>query len=99
MEASKSKNNTNNIDLDNDEELVITDTLETGKNNIQVPDELMAVDLTNQNVKNSNVANQKIKSEQRKVMVPSNRMKPLKENWTTVVKALVVNKINFSFLN
>lgn len=93
MEANKQKYNNieNNIHLDQDEELVFTDTLETGKNEMQVPLELMAVDLTNKNEnQSSNIANQKIKSEQRKVMVPSNRMKPLKDNWTTIVKALVV---------
>lgn len=90
MEANKSKNNINDIDLDNDEELVITDTMETGNNNIQVPEDLMAVDLTAKNDKNTNTSNQKIKSEQRKVMVPSNRIKPLKDNWPTIVKALVV---------
>jgi hypothetical protein len=90
MEAINSKNNINNINLNADEELVITDTMETGKNNIQVPEELMAVDLTAKNDNNANVSNQKIKPEQRKVMVPSNRMKPLKDNWPTIVKALVV---------
>jgi len=90
MEAINSKNNINNINLNADEELVITDTMETGKNNIQVPEELMAVDLTAKNDNNANVSSQKIKPEQRKVMVPSNRMKPLKDNWPTIVKALVV---------
>lgn len=90
MEATNSKNNIKNIDLDKDEELVITDTMETGKNNIQIPEELMAVDLTAKNDKNLNVKYQKIKPEQRKVLVPSNRMKPLKDNWPTIVKALVV---------
>jgi len=94
MEANNSKNNIEDIEFENDEELVITDTMETGKNNIQVPEELMAVDLANKNDKNiNNISNQKIKPEQRKVMVPSNRMKPLKDNWTTIVKALVVTFI------
>jgi hypothetical protein len=91
MEATYKNNNIqNNINLENDEEFVITDTMETGKDNVEVPEELMAVDLTNKNEQNKNVSNQKIKPEQRKVMVPANRMKPLKENWTTIVKALVV---------
>lgn len=90
MEANQSKNNINDIDLDNDEEFVITDTMETGKNNIEVAEELMAVDLTAKKDQNTNTSNQKIKPEERKVMVPSNRMKPLKDNWPTIVKALVV---------
>jgi len=93
MEADK---NTNNINLLDDEEFVITDTMETGKNKIELPDDLMAVDISNKqenNNNNINVANQKIKPEQRKIMVPANRMKPLKDNWTTIVKALVVKKI------
>ena len=88
MEADKK---TNNINLSDDEKFVITDTMETGKNKIELPDDLMAVDVTNKNENNINIPNQKIKSEQRKVMVPANRMKPLKDNWTTIVKALVVN--------
>ena len=92
MEADK---NTYNINLLDDEEFVITDTMETGKNKIELPDDLMAVDISNKqenNNNNINVANQKIKPEQRKIMVPANRMKPLKDNWTTIVKALVVKK-------
>ena len=88
MEANKK----NNINLENDEDFVITDTMETGKDIIELPDDLMAVDVMNKkDEKNLNIANQKIKPEQRKVMVPANRMKPLKDNWTTIVKALVVN--------
>ena len=88
MEANKKQNN---INLSDDEEFVITDTMETGKEKIELPDDLMAVDVTNKNETNNNTGNQKIKPEQRKIMVPANRMKPLKDNWTTVVKALVVN--------
>jgi hypothetical protein len=100
MEADKKLNkktntNANNINLEDDEEFVITDTMETGINKIELPDELMAVDITNKQENNNNIklTNQKIKPEQRKVMVPANRMKPLKDNWTTIVKALVVYKI------
>lgn len=104
MEADKKINKkaqknipTNNIKLDDDEEFVITDTMETGLNKIELPDDLMAVDITNKQENNNNninikATNQKIKPEQRKVMVPANRMKPLKDNWTTIVKALVVIK-------
>lgn len=95
MEASPNKNinknNNKNINLEDDEEFVITDTMETGNNNkIELPDELMAVEVSNNKENNLNTNNQKIKPEQRKVMVPTNRMKPLKDNWTTIVKALVV---------
>jgi len=93
MEGNKSNKNINDVELDYDEELIITDTMETGNNNIQVPEDLMAVDLTSKNEKNTNASNQKIKPEQRKVMVPSNRVKPLKDNWPTIVKALVVRLI------
>jgi hypothetical protein len=67
----------------------ITDTVETGKNQNEKDNEMMEVDITNKldpdNFKN------RTKQEYRKIMVPINRMKPLKENWTTIVRALVVN--------
>lgn len=93
-----SQNNNDKIILDKDEEFVLTDTIETGKTpSNEVTEELMAVDLTNKNEKTQIILNnQKIKSEQRKVMVPSNRMKPLKDSWATLVKALVVRN-NFFF--
>jgi len=100
MEANKNINNIEHIEFEKDEEFVITDTLETGKNNIEVSEELMAVDLTNKNDKtsNNNISSQKIKPEQRKVMVPANRMKPLKDNWATIVRALVVRNIFSLFI-
>jgi RNA-binding protein PNO1 len=33
--------------------------------------------------------NNVVKKDYRRVLVPANRMKPLKDNWTTIVKALV----------
>jgi RNA-binding protein PNO1 len=48
---------------------------------------MMSVDIQNQEISKTNTNT--IKKEYRKIMVPANRMKPLKENWTTIVKALV----------
>jgi RNA-binding protein PNO1 len=63
-----------------EKDIEISDNIETGQ------EELMTVDVPNiTNVETS----EKIKQEYRKVLVPTNRMKPLKENWTTIVKALV----------
>jgi RNA-binding protein PNO1 len=36
-----------------------------------------------------NKGNVNLKVDYRRILVPMNRMKPLKENWTTIVKALV----------
>lgn len=69
------------------EEINITDQVETGKT-VTGDVELMNVDLQNVNNPESK-SNNKIKPEYRRVLVPVNRMKPLKENWTTIVKALV----------
>ena len=62
-------------------DIEITDNIETGK------EELMTVEIP-ENISN-NVNTEKVKQEYRKVLVPTNRMKPLKENWPTIVKALV----------
>lgn len=69
----------------------ITDNIETGKINLNNIEELMNVDLTNKT--GLDTIKKSIKQEYRKVMVPPNRMKPLKENWPTIVKALVVYNI------
>jgi RNA-binding protein PNO1 len=77
----------------------IIDEMETGKDNNQEDIEgdenlLMNVEIDNvmknlnenrENAKN----NVSLKQDYRRVIVPQNRMKPLKENWTTIVKALV----------
>lgn len=61
-------------------DIEISDNVETGQ------EEMMTVDVPNiTNVETT----EKVKQEYRKVLVPTNRMKPLKENWTTIVKALV----------
>jgi RNA-binding protein PNO1 len=51
--------------------------------NIEVDDVLKSM---NENKIKNNVNN---KQDYRRVLVPQNRMKPLKENWPTIVKALV----------
>ena len=66
--------------MEKDIDIDITDKIETGQ------DELMTVDVPN--ITNTETT-EKVKQEYRKVLVPTNRMKPLKENWTTIVKALV----------
>ena len=68
--------------------IAIKDTIETGAedNNIQMTG--IDVDYTN-NIQNNENTKIKIKQDYRRIIVPSNRLKPLKENWVTIVKALV----------
>lgn len=76
----------------------ITDERETGKDliaveegdepmlmNVEVDDLIKNINESKAGVK-SNVS---VKQDYRRVLVPQNRMKPLKENWPTIVKALV----------
>jgi len=73
----------------------ITDEKETGKNcegegddnllmNVEVDDVIK--NITENRTIHSNVT---LKQDYRRVLVPQNRLKPLKENWVTIVKALV----------
>ena len=81
------------------ENIEITDNIETGKNESQNSMDItnsMNIDVSNQikstvlsSVLNSNNNNKIVKREYCKVIVPVNRMKPLKENWPTIVKVLV----------
>ena len=81
------------------ENIEITDNIETGKNESQNSMDItnsMNIDVSNQikstvlsSVLNSNNNNKKVKREYCKIIVPVNRMKPLKENWPTIVKVLV----------
>jgi len=81
------------------ENIEITDNIETGKNESQNSMNItnsMNIDLNNQlksttlsSVLNSNPNNKIVKREYCKIIVPVNRMKPLKENWPTIVKVLV----------
>jgi RNA-binding protein PNO1 len=66
-----------------EKEIDITDTIETGLNDNK--DELMNVEIN----QITNTELKTVKSEYRRVLVPANRMKPLKENWPSIVKALV----------
>jgi RNA-binding protein PNO1 len=81
------------------ENIEITDNIETGKNESQNSMDItnsMNIDVSNQikstvlsSVLNSNNNNKIVKREYCKIIVPVNRMKPLKENWPTIVKVLV----------
>lgn len=69
----------------------ICDNVETGKN----LNELMTVDVDTTMKEDSNLPsglegrNNVVRKDYRRVLVPANRMKPLKDNWPTIVKALV----------
>ena len=71
----------------------IEDTIQTGT--AEKEEEMMPVDINlNSNaIKNATLSNvmapQQVKRDYCKVLVPLNRMKPLKENWPTIVKVLV----------
>jgi RNA-binding protein PNO1 len=82
------------------ENIEITDNIETGKNESQnsmdITNSINNIDVSNQlkstilsSVLNSNSNNKIVKREYCKIIVPVNRMKPLKENWPTIVKVLV----------
>ncbi len=82
------------------ENIEITDNIETGKNESQnsmdITNSINNIDVSNQlkstilsSVLNSNNNNKIVKREYCKIIVPVNRMKPLKENWPTIVKVLV----------
>jgi RNA-binding protein PNO1 len=69
-------------------DIEITDNIETGNNE----NEMMGIDVDTIRSEDINIlsTNQPvIKKDYRRLLVPANRMKPLKENWTTIVKALV----------
>jgi len=78
----------------NENNIEISDKIKTGEEECALDDELMSVEvenviknITEKNFENKNNTN--IKVDYRRILVPMNRMKPLKENWTTIVKALV----------
>jgi RNA-binding protein PNO1 len=66
-----------------EKDIEITDTIETGL--VDNKDELMNVEINP--IENSGTKT--VKNEYRRVLVPANRMKPLKENWPSIVKAIV----------
>jgi RNA-binding protein PNO1 len=53
--------------------------------NVEIDNVMKNLNENRENAKN----NVSLKQDYRRVIVPQNRMKPLKENWTTIVKALV----------
>ena len=66
------------------EEEIIIDTMETGEQmKDQMIDNIDIDQLMNESSKKT------FKLEYRRVMIPTNRLKPLKENWPTIIKALV----------
>ena len=65
---------------------VITDNIETGKENDNVE---MIEEVNTGILSNITPSRPTTKRDYCKVLVPTNRMKPLKENWPTIVKALV----------
>ena len=80
-----------------DEEMLITDTIKTGeeKNQKEEKANLDNIDISNlkevglSNLLNNITKGNQIKREYAKVRVPPNRMKPLRDNWATIVKVLV----------
>jgi RNA-binding protein PNO1 len=82
-----------------DEEMIITDTIKTGEDKKKKEDEkeipIDNIDISNlkevglSSLLNNMTKGNQIKGEYAKILVPPNRMKPVRENWTTIVKVLV----------
>ena len=80
-----------------DEEMIITDTIKTGEDKKQKEEDIKVdnIDISNlkevglSNLLNNITKGNQIKREYAKVRVPPNRMKPVRDNWTTIVKVLV----------
>ena len=81
-----------------DEEMLITDTIKTGEEKKQNKDEDIKIDnIDISNLKevglssllNNITKNNQTKREYARILVPPNRMKPVRDNWTTIVKVLV----------
>ncbi len=73
---------------------MITDNIVTGSQENTISTSMNPIDISQ--IKSSSLSNiitqnPSIKKEYSKVQVPPNRMKPLKENWPTIVKVLVEN--------
>ena len=87
----------NEIKIEEDEEMQITDTIKTGdkKNNSsqsQIPEEINVSNLKEiglSNLLNNITKTNQVKREYAKIIVPLNRIKPVRDNWTTIVKVLV----------
>ncbi len=67
----------------------ITDTISTIKNQTEEQETLKPIDINTITQTSISQSNQSIKKEYSRIQVPPNRMKPLKENWATIVKVLV----------
>ncbi len=77
-----------------DEEMQITDTIKTGeeKPQSQLPENINISNLKEvglSNLLNNITKPNQIKREYAKIIVPPNRIKPVRDNWTTIVKVLV----------
>ena len=80
-----------------DDEMIITDTIKTGeeKKEKEKENKIDNIDISNlkevglSNLLNNMTKGNQIKREYAKVLVPPNRMKPVRDNWTTIVKVLV----------
>lgn len=74
-------------------ESTITDTIQTGKGDEEVEMKPVDIDANLTAIKTATLSNvmapKQVARDYAKVIVPSNRMKPLKENWTTIAKVLV----------
>ena len=79
--------------VSDDEEMQITDTIKTGEKNLK--QENNEINISNlkevglSNLLNNITKPNQIKREYAKIIVPPNRIKPVKDNWTTIVKVLV----------
>ena len=80
-----------------DEEMIVTDTIKTGEEQKKKDNEIPLdnIDISNlkevglSNLINNMTKGNQVKREYSKVLVPPNRMKPVRDNWTTIVKVLV----------
>ena len=80
-----------------DEEMIITDTIKTGEDKKKKDKEIPLDNIDISNLKevglssllNNMTKGNQTKREYAKVLVPPNRLKPVRENWTTIVKVLV----------
>ena len=80
-----------------DEEMQITDSIKTGdkknkSSQSQIPEEINVSNLKEiglSNLLNNITRPNQVKREYAKIIVPLNRIKPVRDNWTTIVKVLV----------
>ena len=74
-------------------ESTITDSIQTGKGDQEVEMKPVDIDANLASIKAASLSNvmapKEVKRDYARVIVPSNRMKPLRESWTTIAKVLV----------